>query len=148
MPTDFFSYQSDLYRQSEEVELTELDPGLKESILALLEPGEEIYLCSRTIWHLVWAQVVTSRQVVVCEAIFLWDPFYFHRPRIEHPLVRALFLKDITSINESYDKAFRLYRIYVSGEQKECLALAFVDQDKAQHFLSILKYACGKLIGK
>jgi hypothetical protein len=117
-----------------EISLNEIEIELRQLIQKLLEPEEEIFVCFRVEYHMVWAEVITNRQVIIAKAIALRSGVFMFKPKIDMPHVSSILLSEITDVTLGRSEDYDLFTVHITGEENTKLEASFTLETAAQKF--------------
>jgi hypothetical protein len=123
-----------------ECPLTDIDPVLRQMVEDILQEGEEILICYRVEYHMIWVQVITNIRVISAKAIALRVNI-FSKPKIEMPRISMLALEDIVHYGLARSEDYDLHCVRITASDGRTLETNFTLESAAQKFFRVLQSA-------
>lgn len=124
-----------------ECSLTDIDPVLRQMVEDTLQEDEEILICFRVEYHLIWVQVITNIRVISAKAIALRVNIFSSRPKIEMPRISVMALKDIVHYGLARSEDYDLQSVRITTSDGMTLETNFTLESAAKKFFSVLQSA-------
>jgi hypothetical protein len=129
--------------KTSECSLNEIEPELRELIEARIQPGEDVLACFRVEYHMLWAEIITTKQVIVAKAIALRTGLARTKLRLDMPHVTAIPLGEIVKIEPGHSNEYELFTVNLTGRDGQALEINFTLESAAQSFYKILTQVLG-----
>lgn len=116
----------------------DVERELRDLIQNTLEPDEEILICFRVEYSMLWIHVVTNLKVISAKAIALRINVFSTRPKIEMPRISWIELSKLEHCELGRSQDYDLFTVQISGRDNQTLEANFTLETAAMKFHSLL----------
>lgn len=124
-----------------ECTLSQLEPELRSSLSDFLGSDETIITCYKTIWHMVWVQVITNLRVIILRADLIPGMLFLRKPVINSREIKSIPLSEIEKIECKKNTGYDIYTIEIIGRNQQTLEANFLTRQKAELFENSLHHS-------